>query len=97
ALFVRAAQEPGDSIEWTAQSGRCYRFRICRDFPVVSAFPGLSERERVEGRRNDFFEPLTDPDATERTIVTESDDPDEVRFSWIDPDRPNRVLRGPRA
>jgi superfamily I DNA/RNA helicase len=30
-VFVRAAQEPGDSIEWTAQSGRAYRFRLCRD------------------------------------------------------------------
>jgi hypothetical protein len=97
ALFVRAAQEPGDSVEWTAPSGRSYQFRICRDLPpVVSAFPGLSERERVEGRRKDFFEPLTDPDAIERVSVTESEDPEAVRFSWIDPDHPSRVLRGSR-
>ena len=25
-LFVRAAQEPGDAVEWTAQSGRAYQF-----------------------------------------------------------------------
>ena len=41
ALFVRAAQEPGDSVGWTAQSGREYRFRLARAVapsePVASA------------------------------------------------------------
>jgi ATP-dependent helicase/nuclease subunit A len=92
ALFVRAAQEPGDSVEWTAPSGRSYAFRICRDLPPK----GGSYRIEREGG-SDFFEPLRDPDAVERVSVTVSDDPDAVRFSWIDPDHPNRVLRGPRG
>ena len=29
-LFVRAGQEPGDWVEWTAESGRAYRFKLCR-------------------------------------------------------------------
>jgi ATP-dependent helicase/nuclease subunit A len=40
ALFVRAAQEPDETIEWSAQSGAAYRFRLCRDLaagrPAVS-------------------------------------------------------------
>jgi ATP-dependent helicase/nuclease subunit A len=53
-LFVRAAQEPGDSVEWTAQSGRSYRFKLCRN-PATS----LPTPE-------DGFGPITDPDAATR-------------------------------
>jgi ATP-dependent helicase/nuclease subunit A len=30
AVFVHAAREPGNLVEWTAKSGRAYQFRICR-------------------------------------------------------------------
>ena len=33
ALFVRAAIEPGDNVEWTAPSGNRYSFAICRSAP----------------------------------------------------------------
>jgi ATP-dependent helicase/nuclease subunit A len=35
-LFARAALEAGESIEWTAQSGRAYKFSICRNLPCKS-------------------------------------------------------------
>jgi ATP-dependent helicase/nuclease subunit A len=81
-LFVRAAREPGDTIDWTAQSGRAYQFRLCRDAvasaanPAASALPGLSG---VDGRRKDApvddFAPLADPAAIERVPVTHALDP----------------------
>ena len=45
----------------------------------------------------DFFDPLIDADAIDRVSVTESEDPEALRFSWIDPNCPNRLLRGPRG
>ena len=49
-LFERAAQDPGESIEWTAQSGRAYRFQVCRGLPPLKSpvlRPGrLRERRR---------------------------------------------------
>ena len=77
ALFVRAAQEPGDSVGWTAQSGREYRFRLARaaapSEPVASA---PSDPVGISGSRpndtRDFFEPLVDPAAIERIPVTQA-------------------------
>jgi ATP-dependent helicase/nuclease subunit A len=84
-LFVRAAQEPGGAVAWTAQSGREYQFRICREIPPKSDLPpeggssGIAEKGRSFGR--DFFDPLSDPDAIERVSVTEALDPGAE--SWI--------------
>jgi hypothetical protein len=74
-LFCRAAQESGDSIEWTAESGRAYRFRLCRQSspsvpakerdPVVSAF-------RRNETPSDLFDPLTDGEAIPRVSMAES-------------------------
>jgi ATP-dependent helicase/nuclease subunit A len=76
-LFVRAAQASGDSIEWTAQSGRAFRFSICRDLSPASELPpeGGSYRSSEDGRKEtsaDFFEPLTDPEAIDRVSVTDA-------------------------
>jgi ATP-dependent helicase/nuclease subunit A len=85
ALFVRAAQEPGGAVAWTAQSGREYRFRICREIAPKSDRPpeggssGIAEKRGSFGR--DFFDPLSDPDAIERVSVTEALDPGAE--SWI--------------
>ncbi len=91
-LFVRAALEPGDTIDWTAQSGRAYQFRLCRDAVAAAANPAASalpDRSGVEGRRKDVpdddFAPLADPAAIERVPVTHALDPapgaDAFRFA----------------
>ena len=79
-LFVRAAQEPGDAVEWTAQSGRV----PVQDLPGASAESdrppeGGSSGIAAEGGSfgRDFFDPLTDPDAIERVAVTEALDPEQ--------------------
>ena len=68
-LFARAAQEPGESIEWTAQSGRAYRFKLCRDLPAVGSPP---EAPAAPAQSPDRFlrSRLTDPAAIERVPVT---------------------------
>jgi ATP-dependent helicase/nuclease subunit A len=73
-LFVRAAQDPEASIEWTAQSGRGYRFQICRGLPPEAGRHGISQERPVPGQEaaSDFFEPLTDSAAIERVPVTAS-------------------------
>jgi len=69
-LFGRAGQEPGDSIEWTAQSGRTYQFKICRNAgPTVA--PNIGSDRSVE-TRPDVFAPLTDPQAVPRVAIAES-------------------------
>jgi ATP-dependent helicase/nuclease subunit A len=72
ALFVRAAQEPGDTIEWTAESGRTYRFRLCRQLPVENLPPTGGSPESSTTRKDDNFAPLTDPTAIERLAVTQT-------------------------
>jgi ATP-dependent helicase/nuclease subunit A len=82
ALFVRAAQEPGDSIDWTAESGRIYQFRLCRN-PALKGFLGAEALARAPRRKEpptDLLAPLTDPDAIERVTVTDVLDPAET--SW---------------
>jgi ATP-dependent helicase/nuclease subunit A len=90
SLFVRAAQDPGDSIEWTAQSGQVYRFRHCRNRPADRPRQGFGAQEGrgLEAsyeRRKDFFEPLVDTDAVERVAVTEALDPVAAGPPTIDP------------
>ncbi len=69
SLFVRAAQEPAKAIEWTAQSGRAYQFRICRDLPPSRVRQGFGA-EPV-----DHFAPLADLGAIERVPVVEPVNP----------------------
>jgi ATP-dependent helicase/nuclease subunit A len=84
SLFVRAAQEPGDSIEWTAQSGRVYRLRRCQNRPAEGG--GSSDLGRKnDPKRKDFFEPLVDPDAVARVAVTEALDSMAPGAPAIDP------------
>jgi hypothetical protein len=40
ALFVRAAHEPGEAVEWTATSGNRYPFAVCRSNPAKGVRPG---------------------------------------------------------
>ncbi|HVD92955.1 MAG TPA: UvrD-helicase domain-containing protein [Vicinamibacterales bacterium] len=78
ALFVRAAQETSGSVEWTAESGRPYRFRVCSDLPVeAQSEEAICSTMPVQisggtGTFVDDFGALTDPDAVERLAVTES-------------------------
>jgi ATP-dependent helicase/nuclease subunit A len=67
-LFVLAAQESGDFVEWTAQSGRAYRFKLCRDSSLDVPPKGGSHR-LVE--TDDFFAPLTDREAIPRVTMVE--------------------------
>jgi ATP-dependent helicase/nuclease subunit A len=78
-LCVCAAQQPGDSVEWTGPAGRAYQFRICRALPVPDRIPvtstsasaeALAKRVRRQETPTDFFAPLTDPAAIERVPVT---------------------------
>jgi len=78
-LCVCAAQQPGDSIEWTGPAGRAYQFRICRALPVPERIPVTSASSSAEALAKgatrqetptDFFAPLTDPAAIERVPVT---------------------------
>jgi ATP-dependent helicase/nuclease subunit A len=79
ALFVRAAQETSGSVEWTAESGRSYRFRVCsRLSPAPAAGDGIASPVSI-GRlptatetREDDFTASTDPSAVERVAITES-------------------------
>ena len=75
-LFARAAQEPGDAVTWTAQSGREYRVRVCRDLPPQRESGGspVGPEDTRPGMQtpSDFFEPLLDPAAIERMPVTQS-------------------------
>ena len=73
-LFVRAAQEPGDTIEWTAQSGRGFQFSICRALPPMSDLPpeAVAKAVRRKETPTDFLAPLADPDAVERVSVTDA-------------------------
>jgi ATP-dependent helicase/nuclease subunit A len=78
ALFGRAAQEGGDSIEWTAESGRLYRFRVCRADPPPAVPTEVGQHESSTNpmdraaQRVDNFSSLTDPAAVERLPVTQS-------------------------
>jgi ATP-dependent exoDNAse (exonuclease V) beta subunit len=72
ALFVRAAQEPGDTVEWTAESGRTYRFRLCRQLPVENLPRTGGSHESSTSRKDDNFAPLADPTAIERLAVTQT-------------------------
>jgi ATP-dependent exoDNAse (exonuclease V) beta subunit len=87
SLFVRAAQETGESVAWTSPSGRAYEFRLCRDVSssavpagdlVASAFLTTEASAKV-ARRNepsvDFLDPMTDPSAIQRVAVTGITDP----------------------
>ena len=82
-LFVRAAQEPSESIGWTAESGRVYEFRICRalpDLPPDRLRQGFGAQEGGTYQilpTTDFFAPLTDSEAIERVTVTDVLDPAE--------------------
>ena len=69
-LFVRAAQEPGDSVEWTAQSGRAYSFKICRDLPTEAGSHEIPH-PIPEPPAADFFAPLTDREAIPRMTLAE--------------------------
>ena len=71
-LFERAGQEPGDSIEWTAQSGRDYRFKLCRNpLPAGSREIPVDRRAASAFLGADSFDPLTDPGAIPRVTVAQ--------------------------
>jgi ATP-dependent helicase/nuclease subunit A len=77
ALFVRAAHESGDSVEWTAASGRSYGFSICKevaDADEAAALPvgSLAAGPSCVTSRTDQFGSVTDSAAVER-IVSSSD------------------------
>ena len=84
ALFARAAQEPGDTIEWRAQSGRAFQFRLCRNVAHKAGSYGVPTAVPVA---SNFFEPLADPDAIERLAVTEALESTAARPSPTDPTR----------
>ena len=68
ALFVRAAQEPGEAIEWTATSGSRYGFSICRPAPPAAEPPGRSpDGAKVE--KPDLFGEITDSAAVQRVSI----------------------------
>ena len=87
-LFVRAAQEPGETIAWTAQSGHEYQFRICRDLlPPNNVLPPkggshvdtpVASAFRQKEPPVDFFESLTDSDAIERLRIDEDRDREPI-------------------
>jgi ATP-dependent helicase/nuclease subunit A len=86
-LFVRAAQEAGESIAWTAESGRAYQFRRVATpcgASRASAF-STAEASAKAVRPKDFFEPLTDPDAVERVAVTDALEPVPAGPADIEP------------
>jgi hypothetical protein len=71
ALFVRAANEPGDTVDWTAAAGRSYRFAICRDAAAPTAGSvqaAAAAKADVESGTNcrDQFGPLDDSAAVAR-------------------------------
>ena len=77
-LFVRAAREPGETVEWTATSGRGYSFSICR-VPETSAAampapPAAPETSAVMNGQNGF-DGLTDSAAVERVTASRADEP----------------------
>jgi ATP-dependent helicase/nuclease subunit A len=69
ALFVRAAQEPGDAIEWTSASGTRYSFSICRAGEELAA--GRESRRSDDVAKPDTaaidrFGEITDSAAVDR-------------------------------
>src|SRR5262249_43609012 len=56
ALFSRAAQEPGPSLDWTSQSGRTYPFTICRAPAPVTAPVQRSQIETETGPQTNMSE-----------------------------------------
>jgi ATP-dependent helicase/nuclease subunit A len=75
ALFVRAAQEPAGTIDWTSQAGRSYEFTIRRAPAAPSATPAVS---LPVTRVADNFGPVSDSAAVERIAVQRMLDPAEI-------------------
>ena len=68
SLFVRAAQESGSLVEWTAEQGRTYRFTICRGADELSSATSRS----VAQTPNDRFAPIAAPALQRITHGTEA-------------------------
>ena len=65
ALFVRAAQEPGDTVDWTAPSGQTYRFAICRGGSPAS---DLARQPSETGPDPLLFGQIADSAAVQRVL-----------------------------
>jgi ATP-dependent helicase/nuclease subunit A len=85
--FVKAAQEPGDSVTWTSEAGSSYDFEVVRergeDLPLLDG-----SRLTIE---SDLLAPLDARDSVERVDLGE---PFEVPLSFVDESAPGQVLRG---
>jgi ATP-dependent helicase/nuclease subunit A len=68
ALFVRAAQDPGETVEWTAASGNSYGFTICRRAPPPPADPPrrIGDAAKSDDAVADLFNDLIDSEAVQR-------------------------------
>ena len=84
-LFARAAQETGESVAWTAPSGRAYEFRVCREVPAALQ-PVLPPEggSHMTVEVTDFLGSLADPFAIQRLAVTQIPD-GEAPDSWRPP------------
>ena len=71
ALFVRAAQEPGDTVEWTAASGTKYSFAVCRQVPESPVGPdgkAVESRRSGEAAEADLLGEVIDSGAVQRVL-----------------------------
>ncbi|HET7697937.1 MAG TPA: UvrD-helicase domain-containing protein [Vicinamibacterales bacterium] len=69
ALFVRAARDPGDAVDWTAASGICYRFSVCRADAATGAIAESAVTDVRPAAGTDLFGGLADSAAVERVAA----------------------------
>jgi ATP-dependent helicase/nuclease subunit A len=96
AAFVKAAQEPGDSVTWTSAAATSYEFEVVRGGgdptkggrhqPIEPGFQAASAFSQ-----KDLFAPLDDAAAVERLDL---EDGFEVPISFVDESAPSTVIRG---